>query len=74
MTQHHEITEEAIRQYLLDRATAHSDRIKRKLSFISKEAVNDSKFLDRVASGKGFNMKTYRRVIDWLDAQDGAGA
>ena len=72
MSTHQDITEETIRTYLLERAQAHSVKIKRKLSFISKAAVNDSKFLDRVASGKGFNMKTYRRVIEWLDQQDDA--
>lgn len=64
------ITKELIRAYLLQRAQAHADRIDRKLSHVSQMAVSDSKFLDHVRDGGNFTIKTYQRVIDWLDEQE----
>lgn len=61
---------EALRKHLLERAEAYRGRTGRAFSFVSKEAVNDSKFLGRVREGKNFNTKTYQKVIDWLDDQE----
>lgn len=65
-----EITSEHVRQHLLSRAQAYSDRRNVKFSHISLEAVNDSKFLANVARGSNFTLRTYQRVIDWLDERE----
>lgn len=64
------ITNDHIRSYLLERAQAYADRIDRKLSFVSQQAVSDSKFLDHVKDGGNFTVKTYQKIIDWLDEQE----
>lgn len=65
-----EITAESVRQRLLDRATAYVERTNSSMSFISQQAVSDSKFLANVAKGDNFTLRTYQRVIDWLDEQE----
>lgn len=74
MTMTPEITKDHIRDHLLARAKAFSEATGKSLSFISGEAVSDSKFLPEVASGKkeNFTLNTYQRVIDWIDAQESA--
>lgn len=67
-----EITADAVRQHLLDRVQAYRDRTPMSLSAISMAAVQDSKFLANVAKGDNFTLKTYQRVIDWLDEQERA--
>jgi len=64
------ITDEAIRAHLIARARAYADRTKCSFSFISEEAVKDSKFLANAERGANFTIKTYQRVIDWLDAAE----
>ena len=61
-----------IRKALLDRARRHCKDHDTSLSAIGLAAVNDSKFLTRVESGFGFNITTYQKVMDWLDAQSAA--
>ncbi len=67
-----EISAEHIRKHLLDRATAYSERTGIGFSRISEEAIRDSKFLANVQSGSNFTIKTYQRVIDWLDEAEAA--
>jgi len=68
MTQLAEITENDIRQSLIARATAYAAKAKTSFSAIGIAAVGDSKFLSRVQnSGIGFNIKTYQRMVEWLD-------
>lgn len=62
-----EITAETVRQNLLKRATAFCDGRKASFSSISEAAVRDSKFLARVQAGENFTVKTYQKVLDWLD-------
>lgn len=62
-----DISDDAIRQNLLARATAFSDRTGYSFSRIGEEAIRDSKFLANVKSGRNFTVKTYQRVIDWMD-------
>ncbi|MBZ9600713.1 hypothetical protein [Phyllobacterium chamaecytisi] len=69
-----EITKEDIRSYLLQRAQAYADTIDRKLSFVSQQAVSDSKFLDHVRNGGNFTIVTYQKVIDWIDEQERVSA
>jgi hypothetical protein len=74
MNQHVELTADHVRKHLLDRAKAYSSATKTSLSAISQAAVKDSKFLANVEKGDNFTLKTYQRVIDWLDEQEtGAG-
>lgn len=70
LTQHIEITEHDIRQSLILRAEAYASKTKTSFSTIGIEAVGDSKFLSRVKNNLGFNIKTYQRVVEWLDAQE----
>lgn len=62
-----EITADAVRQHLIERATAFSARTNTSLSAISTSAVQDSKFLANVKKGHNFTLNTYQRVMDWLD-------
>lgn len=62
------ITEADVRTCLLDRAAAFSSERGMSFSAIGIAAVGDSKFLSRVRSGLGFNIKTYQRLLDWLEA------
>lgn len=67
MTDAAEITADAVRQTLLSRATAFSEAHRYSFSRIGEESIKDSKFLARVQAGDNFTIKTYQRVIDWLD-------
>lgn len=74
MSTHPDFTSEQIRRHLLERATAfvenHKGPRKITFSYVSIRAVNDSKFLDKVAKGENFTLKTFQMVIDWLDEQE----
>lgn len=61
-----------IRNALLVRAKRHCQDHGTSLSAIGLASVNDSKFLTRVEKGFGFNIATYQKVMDWLDAQSDA--
>ena len=61
------ITADAVRQHLLMRAKAYCEARSCSFSHIGEEAIKDSKFLARVQAGENFTVKTYQRVIDWLD-------
>ena len=63
-----------IRNALLARAEAFASVRKSSISAIGMAAVGDSKFLWRVKNGKSFNINTYQKVVDWLDAQQSSGA
>jgi len=65
-----DITADAVRQTLLTRATAFSEAHNVSFSRIGDAALGDSKFLARVRAGDNFTIKTYQRVIDWLDAAE----
>lgn len=59
-----------IRNNLLERARSFAESRKSSFSAIGVASVNDSKFLRRVEEGQGFNINTYQRVIDWIDAAE----
>lgn len=61
------ISENDIRTCLIDRAEAHASATGMSLSAIGVASVGDSKFIARVKAGLGFNIKTYQRVMDWLN-------
>lgn len=65
-----EITAEAVRQNLMNRAKTHCETHGTSLSAIGKAAISDDRFLARVAAGGNFTLDTYQRVIDWLDAKE----
>lgn len=65
-----ELTEHDIRETLINRASAYATRANTSLSAIGLASVNDGKFLGRVQNGLGFNIKTYQKVMDWLDAAE----
>lgn len=64
------ITETEIRAHVLNRAKAYAEATGRSLSSISEEAVRDSKFLANLERGSNFTVKTYQRVLDWLEEQE----
>jgi hypothetical protein len=66
------ITDAAIRENLLKRAKAYAAKSGCSLSFISKQAVGDDKFLRNAERGSNFTINTYQRVIDWIDAAEAA--
>ncbi len=68
-----EITADAVRGTLLTRAKAFCDKHNYSFSRFGDEALKDSKFLARVQAGDNFTIKTYQRVIDWIDAKEAAG-
>ena len=71
MTEHVEITEQDIRQSLIKRATAYASAAGTSFSAIGIAAVGDSKFLKRVENPNiGFNIKTYQKMVEWLDAAE----
>lgn len=67
MSEAPEITEQAIRENLLRLAKAYAARTGCSLSSIGEAAINDSKFVANVERGKNFTVKTYQRVIDWIN-------
>lgn len=68
MTQHIEITESDIRSSLIARAEAYKKATKTSFSAMGIAAVGDSKFLSRVEDTEvGFNIKTYQKMVEWLD-------
>lgn len=64
------ITEEDVRACLIERATRYAQIANSSLSAIGVASVGDSKFLSRVHAGLNFNIKTYQRVMDWLEAAE----
>lgn len=64
------LSSDAIRQALIDRATAYVTRTDSSFSAIGLTVLNDSKFLGRVQRGENFSVKTYQKVMDWLDAAE----
>jgi hypothetical protein len=63
-------TSETIRNALLTRAKTFVQSRGSSFSAICIGAGVDSKFLSRVDAEENFSVKTYQRVMDWLDAQE----
>jgi hypothetical protein len=63
-----DITATDIRKSLIERAKAYAEAADTSFSAMSLAAVNDTKFLGRVENSSiGFNIKTYQKMVDWLD-------
>lgn len=56
-----------IRLSLLSRAKRYCEAANTSLSAIGMASVHDNKFLGKVQAGENFSIKTYQRVMDWLD-------
>ncbi|MGI2036390.1 hypothetical protein ACRQ1B_28845 [Rhizobium panacihumi] len=65
------ISEDDVRASLVARALRYAEAANTSLSAIGVASVGDSKFISRVQAGLNFNIKTYQRVMDWLDLQEG---
>ncbi|MEV4609748.1 hypothetical protein MRBLMR1_004847 [Neorhizobium sp. LMR1-1-1.1] len=63
------ISESDVRTSLIRVAEDFSSATGMSLSAIGIASVGDSKFLARVRNGSGFNIKTYQRVMDWIEAE-----
>lgn len=57
-----------VRQHLIARAERYARDHRCSLSYIGEQAVSDGKFLLNVKGGANFTLRTYQRVIDWMDA------
>lgn len=68
----HSITAETVRGALLARIDTYKSLTGKSDSAVGKDALNDDKFVKRIRDGGGFNVNTYQRMIDWLDAQQPA--
>lgn len=63
-------TTDTIREALLAKANALVTAKRTSFSAICIGAGVESKFLSRVEKGENFSVKTYQKVIDWLDAAE----
>lgn len=61
-------TTETIREAILAKANTLVTARKTSFSAICTGAGVDSKFLSRVEARENFSVKTYQRVMDWMDA------
>lgn len=58
--------EEILRQHLIEAAKAFEAASGVSLATIGRRALNDNTLLARLASGQGFTVKTYDRLLGWL--------
>lgn len=65
-----DISANTVREHLLARARSFCEARKTSFSAIGDAAINDSKFLANVEKGENFTVRTYQRVIDWIDAAE----
>lgn len=64
-----QITADQVRGHLLDRVNAYQSKVSVSDAKIGTDAVGDHKILVRIRAGENFTIKTYQRLIDWLEAQ-----
>lgn len=58
---------DTIRTKLLDRADTLGRLIGLHRSAMSKRALNDTSFLHKVAAGENFTIRSYARMMRWID-------
>jgi hypothetical protein len=58
--------EETLRHQLAQCLTVYEGLTGVKPSTVSRRAVNDARFVERVLAGEGFTVRTYDKVIQWL--------
>lgn len=63
------ITAEQVRASLLKRIDAYKEATGKSDSAVGKDCMNDDKWVKRIRAGGSFNLTTYQRILDWLDAQ-----
>jgi hypothetical protein len=66
----HYQNEDELGASLLERATRFSQETGMAISRIAKEATGDSGFFVGLRAGHGLRIKTYNRVMQWLDAAE----
>lgn len=64
------ITADTVRNALLARIDEYQTATGKSDSAVGKDALNDDKWVKRIRAGASFNISTYQRVLDWLDAQE----
>lgn|SRR5215813_11358124 len=69
MSSHYPRADE-IREALLSRADALARLTGLSRSVISKKALNDTSFLHKVAAGGNFTVRSYERLMAWIDRRD----
>lgn len=62
-------TEVDVRTALLTRARAYRRLTSQSFSAIGHKALNDPHFLHNVEQGKGFTLRTYQRVMDYIERE-----
>ena len=58
--------EETLRHQLAQCLSLYESLTGVKPSAVSRRAVNDARFVDRVLAGEGFTVRTYDKVVQWL--------
>lgn len=58
------------RQELLSRARRYCEASGLALATVSNKVMNDGKFFDRLAAGKGCTVDTYGKVMRWFDENE----
>lgn len=66
------ITADDVRAALLTRIDTYKAETGKSDSAVGKDAMNDDKWVKRIRAGGSFNLTTYQRVMEWLDAQRAA--
>lgn len=61
------LSSDEIRAALVKTAEDFCRENKTSFSAVSQSAVNDSKFLHKVKKGDNFSLRTYQRVLDWIN-------
>lgn len=58
--------EETLRINLIELASRFAQATNVSPATISKRALNDNTFFDRLEKGKGFTVRTFDKVLDWM--------
>ncbi|MCJ2107890.1 hypothetical protein MKK70_21425 [Methylobacterium sp. E-041] len=58
--------EETLRQHLSECAAAFEAATGTKPSVVSRRALQDSRYLERVIGGEGFTVRTFDRLVQYL--------
>lgn len=70
MTLNPNISETVVRANLIEHVDAFLELSGKSDSFVGEQSIKDSKFISRVRAGDNFTLRTYQRVLDWLDSAE----
>jgi hypothetical protein len=61
-------SEAELRRAIINRAREYTEATGLAISTVSKHALNDSRFLEKVRDGGNFSIRNYTRVMDFFDS------